>query len=81
MANPGRPSKGERGKFQMRLPEDTLVELKHYSFDKGEPLGDIVSRVVFDWWAQQPERQKYQNLREPAPKPTPKKNGSRAKEA
>ena len=58
----GRPSKGDRGKFQLRLPDDLLRELKHYSFDAEEPLGDIVAQVVKEWWEAHPKRAKYRAL-------------------
>ncbi len=80
----GRPSKGERRRLVLRVPPNLHVELGHYSLDKDRDINEILLEVIEAWWEQQPERQKYQNLREPVPtppEPATKKNGAKVKGA
>lgn len=84
----GRPNKGPRTKYQMYLPDELFRNLRIYSAAKAQDMSDVITEVLSGWWEAQPEKEKakYEALKnspsEPTtPKPGPKKNGVKAKEA
>jgi predicted HicB family RNase H-like nuclease len=44
----------------LRLPKNLHTALRHLSIDRGISLNALLTEVLEDWWAKQPERKKYQ---------------------
>jgi|CZKU01.1.fsa_nt_gi predicted HicB family RNase H-like nuclease len=49
----------ERQGLMLRLPKDLHTALRHLSIDRGVSLNSVITEVLEDWWAKQPERARY----------------------
>lgn len=59
----GRPAKpGQQQAFSLRLPVELHQQLRHYAFDQGASLNDVIVRAVQEWWRRVPDRQTYVQL-------------------
>jgi hypothetical protein len=43
----------------LRLPKELHTALRHLSIDRGVSLNAVITEVLEQWWAKQPERGKY----------------------
>ena len=49
----------DRQGLMVRLPKELHTALRHLSIDRGVSLNAIITEVLEEWWAKQPERRKY----------------------
>jgi hypothetical protein len=64
----GRPSVGPRQQFTIRLDEQTAQELRLYCAVTRATVGGLALDAMTAWWAQNPERAKYQKMAKEASK-------------
>lgn len=64
MAKTGRPreKEGDRKLTAVRLPEDVALQLQHYALSQKKSLSDILAGLVLEWWQENPEREKYEQV-------------------
>jgi predicted HicB family RNase H-like nuclease len=46
-------------KFVLRLPKGFHTALRHVAIDRGLSLNALITQVLDEWWAKQPENRKY----------------------
>jgi len=49
----------DRQGLMLRLPKELHTALRHVSIDRGVSLNALITEVMEDWWARQPERTRY----------------------
>ncbi len=49
----------DRQGLMLRLPKELHTALRHVSIDRGVSLNALLTEVLEQWWAQQPERSRY----------------------
>ena len=49
----------EKQGLMLRLPKSLHTALRHVSIDRGVSLNTLITEVLEDWWAKQPERSTY----------------------
>ena len=49
----------ERQGLMLRLPSELHTALRHLSIDRKVSLNALITEVLEDWWAKQPEQKKY----------------------
>lgn len=49
----------ERQGLMLRLPSELHTALRHLSIDRKVSLNALITEVLEDWWAKQPERTTY----------------------
>lgn len=59
MASKKEPAKEAEQKFVLRLPESLHRSLRHVAIDRGTSLNALISVVLDEWWARQPEHGSY----------------------
>ena len=52
--------KAPEQKFVLRLTEDFHRALRHVAIDRGVSLNALITGVLEQWWAKQPERGRYE---------------------
>jgi hypothetical protein len=74
----GRPAKlTDHRPFTLRLPTDLHRQLRHLTVDQGVSLNDLLVQIIVEWWAKQPQRATYANLKSTAePRRTRKPSAS-----
>jgi predicted HicB family RNase H-like nuclease len=53
----------EKQGLMLRLPKSLHTALRHVSIDRGQSLNTLITDVLEQWWAKQPERTRYQAKR------------------
>lgn len=61
MAVQKKSSEEKKRGLMLRLPPTLHTALRHVSIDRGVSLNTLISEVLEQWWAQQPERKKYKS--------------------
>lgn len=51
---------GKQG-LMLRLPKELHISLRHLSIDRGLSLNALITDVLAKWWAEQPERSRYES--------------------
>ena len=54
-----RPNEDDRQGLMLRLPKELHTALRHLSIDRGVSLNAVITEVLEQWWAKQPERGRY----------------------
>lgn len=49
--------------LMLRLPVELHTALRHLSIDRKVSLNALITEVLEDWWAKQPERARYSDRR------------------
>lgn len=49
----------EKHGLMVRLPKTLHTSLRHVSIDRGQSLNTLITDVLQEWWAKQPEHRKY----------------------
>ncbi len=49
----------ERQGLMLRLPVQLHTALRHVSIDRRVSLNALITEVLEEWWAKQPERKRY----------------------
>lgn len=52
-------SHDEKQALMLRLPRRLHASLRHVAIDRGVSLNALLSEVLEEWWAKQPERARY----------------------
>jgi predicted HicB family RNase H-like nuclease len=60
-AKKDRPKDDDRQGLMLRLPKELHTALRHLSIDRGVSLNAVITEVLEQWWAKQPERARYAN--------------------
>jgi predicted HicB family RNase H-like nuclease len=60
------PTNQPEQKFVLRLPESLHHALRHVSIDRKTSLNALIVEVLEGWWAKQPERSKYAQVKVPS---------------
>lgn len=53
----------EKQGLMLRLPKSLHTALRHVSIDRGVSLNALLTDVLEEWWAKQPERSRYRSKR------------------
>ena len=57
------PKDDERQGLMLRLPKELHTALRHLSIDRGVSLNAVITEVLEEWWAKQPEHATYSKRR------------------
>lgn len=58
-ANKDQAALDEKRGLMLRLPKSLHTALRHLSIDRGVSLNALITEVLEDWWAKQPEHSTY----------------------
>lgn len=59
MASKKEAASDEKQGLMLRLPKSLHTALRHVSIDRSVSLNALITEVLEEWWAKQPERTKY----------------------
>jgi predicted HicB family RNase H-like nuclease len=57
----------EKQPLMLRLPRSLHASLRHVAIDRGASLNALITQVLEEWWAKQPERTRYDSDAEKKP--------------